>query len=194
MTEEQFIQGIRAGKLRVFERFYDAYKQQFIAFMLGRQKVDSEEHAEDLYRMACAIVHNNIRAGKFSETDLTQSSLKTYLFQVGKYTLWGERRKMSPPLVFEHEKVFNKDEFDNYVSETDPTQEQLLIIRTTVNSMPMPCSKILNLRIFEKLESKEIARKMGYKNDRSAITQVHKCKEKLVAIAKERLNKYGYGF
>lgn len=192
MTEEQFIRGIREGKLRIFERFYDEYKQQFIALMRGPQHVDTLEHAEDLYRMACACVHNNIRAGKYAEKDLELSTLKTYLNQVGKYILWAERRKMRPPLVFEHDDAFNQGEFEKYTGEKNPNQEQLVIIREAVDSMPMPCSELLRLRIYEEKESKEIARIMGYKNDRSVITQVHKCKEKLVAIAKERLNKFGY--
>ena len=192
MTDEQYIQGIREGKMRVFERFYDKYKQQFIAFMLAApQNAGSVAHAEDLYRMSCAIVHNNIRAGKYAEDSLQKAKLKTYLNQVGLYTLWAERKKKRPPLVFEYDKDFNEAQFYAYIEENDSKLSQLSLIRETVEAMPMPCSRLLNLRIFEKRTSMDIAKIMGYADAHSVNAQTYKCKEKLVRAAKHRLNKYG---
>ncbi len=193
MTEQQYIRGIREGKMRVFERFYDEYKHQFVAFMMGAQSVDTKEHAEDLYRMACAIVHNNIRAGKCTEENLAKGSLKTYLNTIGKQTLWSERRKRSLPFVFGFDALLKADQMDELVTEDDPTNEQLAIIRKTVELMPLPCSRLLTLKIYEEKKPKEIALMMGYSNERSVISQVHKCREKLIVVVRERLKKYGYG-
>ena len=189
MTEQQYIRGIREGKMRVFERFYDEYKSQFIAFMLGRMGVESLEHAEDLYRMACAHLYNNIRAGKFVEGD---AQLKTYLNQIGKYTLLSERRKRETELVFEKNNVLTDKELERFVEEDNPHAEKLVILRKTVELMPEPCAKLLDYRIYQEKGSKEIARLMGYKNESSVTTQVHKCREKLITTVRKRFKMYGY--
>lgn len=191
MTQEQIIQGIRDGNMRVFERFYDSYRQQFVSFMMKRQGVKNVEHAEDLYRMSCAHLHANIRAGKY-EVDLTRASLKTYLNSIGKYILYGERKKKSPPLVFDWNVVLEEEAYDAFYSEDHSTQEQLFILRKTVEGMPQPCAHLLHLRIYRCEKSKKIAQEMGYQDEYSVNTQVNKCKKKLLDEVRKRFNEYGY--
>ena len=192
MTEADYIKGIRQGDMRIFEHFFNHYEKQFKAFARHTLKVYDSELRDYIYKMSCAIVLNNIRAGKCHEDNLSKGSLKTYLFNVGRLTLMNEIGKQSVPLVFEHEIKNDENFLDHQEGSVNPNKDKYDIIRECVNLMQSPCSELLNRKVFYDEPNSKIAADLGYKEEHSVSVQVNKCKAKLIAFTKKRLVLYGY--
>ena len=71
-------------------------------------------------------------------------------------------------------------------------EDKLFIVRKAVELMPMPCSKLLELRFFKEKKGAEIAEVMNYASADSVKTQVNKCKAKLHDIIVKRFKECGY--
>lgn len=187
---KNYISEIVAGNMNAFDELYKAYRMLFLLY--GRVNLGlSHEDAVDLYQDVCTAVLNNIKTGRLKEDSLPDSSLRSYINQTGKFILYNRRRKKAVPLSFNTEWIYNLED-SLPEEEDDEKQEKLFIIRRTVELMPMPCSKLLELKIYKEKKNSEIAKIMNYANLDSTKSQLSKCKAKLEAIVKQRLKECGY--
>ena len=149
------------------------------------------DSVQDLYQETMAAVYNNIITGRLKEDSLGRTKLSTYATQVGKYIHMSHLRKRQPDLTFETDKVMALG--DSLPDEEDASKEEkLFIVRRTVEDMPYPCSKILNLFYFLQKSGKEIAKIMDYDNPYVVKSQIYKCKQKLREQIKKRFKLAGY--
>ena len=186
-----YINRIKSGDARAFDEVYKTWKGQFIALFKKLQGLQYAD-AEDLYHKSCAIFLNNIETGKLNADSISDSQIKTYLNNTGKYILFNERRKRQVPLAINSDALMNLDEKavdEEYDGEMD---DKLFIIRTTVKNMPQPCAQILNLTVYQKKSHKEVARIMNYANEDTVKTQRHRCMARLREKIIERFKMSGY--
>lgn len=189
MTEKN-IQRISSGDTRALEKLYKELKPAFVAYFREHFNLEADS-VQDLYQETIAAVYNNIMTGRLKQDSLVSTKLSTYVTQVGKYIHLSHLRKRQPELIFETDKVMALG--DSLPDEGDTSKEdKLFIVRRTVEDMPYPCSKILNLFYFLQKSGKEISKSMDYSNPDVVKSQVYKCKQKLREQIVKRFKLAGY--
>lgn len=187
---KNYISEITKGNMKAFDELYKAYRMQFIAFIMFTQRLNKED-ALDLYQDTCTVLLNNIKTGRLKEDSLPDSSLRSYINKTGQFILYNRRRKKAVPLTFDTDELFKHN--DDLPDDDDTEmKDKLFILRRTVELMPMPCSKLLELKIYMEKKNAEIAKIMNYANPDSTKSQLSKCKAKLEAIVKHRFRECGY--
>ena len=187
---KNYISEIVGGNMNAFDELYKAYRMQFLAYFRLTQGL-SKEDALDLYQDAFAALLNNVKTGRLKEDSLPDSSLRSYINKTGQFILFNRRRKRAIPLSFDTEQILK---LDDELPEDDDSElkDKLFILRKTVELMPMPCSKLLELKIYMEKKNAEIADIMNYANLDSTKSQLCKCRAKLEAIVKQRFKECGY--
>ena len=187
---KNYISEIVGGNMNAFDELYKSYRMQFLIYCRINHGLGQDD-AIDLYQDVCAALLNNIKTGRWKEESLPDSSLRTYINNTGKFILFNRRRKKAVPLTFDTDWIMNLDE--SLPEEDDREKEdKLFIVRKAVELMPMPCSKLLELRFFKEKKGAEIAEAMNYASADSVKTQVNKCKAKLHDIIVKRFKECGY--
>lgn len=190
MTESNFIQRIAEGDINALDVVYNQTKPGFIGFFATHFNLDADS-STDLYQEAIAAFYNNVKTGRLTPESLKEARISTYITQVGKYIHLSHLRKRQVPLTFDTDSVMTLG--DTLEDEVDKeTEDKLFIVRKTVETMPDPCGRLLDLQFFQEKKQEEIARIMGYENTDSVKTQVYKCKKKLRDKIVERFKACGY--
>jgi len=124
------------------------------------------DEARDIYQQVIIILYENVVSGRL--TNLT-SSLKTYLFSIGKNKFLEEKRKgHSFPLV---ELPDNEKKMD--------WDERLGQLEQCLSQLGEPCRSLLIQFYYHKSSMEQLSLKFGYKNVQSAKNQKYKCLERL---------------
>jgi RNA polymerase sigma factor (sigma-70 family) len=77
------LNAITTGNHHVFNSLYSSYRNEFVKYYIRKLKFTEEECA-DAFQEAIVILYENIRDGKLTEMT---STVKTYLFSIGKFKL-----------------------------------------------------------------------------------------------------------
>ena len=190
MTESNIIQRIAEGDINALDVVYNQTKPGFIGFFAAHFNLDADS-STDLYQEAIAAFYNNVKTGRLTPESLKEARISTYITQVGKYIHLSHLRKRQVPLTFDTDSVMTLG--DTLEDEVDKEKEdKLFIVRKTVETIPDPCGRLLDLQFFQEKKQEEIARIMGYENTDSVKTQVYKCKKKLRDKIVERFKACGY--
>lgn len=190
MTESNIIQRIAEDDINALDVVYNQTKPGFIGFFATHFNLDADS-STDLYQEAIAAFYNNVKTGRLTPESLKEARISTYITQVGKYIHLSHLRKRQVPLTFDTDSVMTLG--DTLEDEVDKeTEDKLFIVRKTVETMPDPCGRLLDLQFFQEKKQEEIARIMGYENTDSVKTQVYKCKKKLRDKIVERFKACGY--
>src|SRR5690554_3551915 len=84
MSKESYlIEQILKGNSEALEDIYIQYKKEF--FLYASRFSITEEDIVDIYQDSVVVLYENIKSGKL--TTFT-SSVKTYLFAIGKYKIY----------------------------------------------------------------------------------------------------------
>ena len=178
MTDAEIIDLIKKNDPRGLNSAYTAFREEFVHWLMKVQKCDKED-AREYYQAAILIVYDNIHAGKL---DTLRSSLKTYLFGIGKNLVWQQYRNT-------HREQTLGAEFylQNYLQQDmDPensTEINLEIISQSFDQLGEPCHELLEQYYFKRKSMEEICTTMGYKNPETAKNQKYKCMERLRKMA-----------
>jgi len=175
VSDEEIIKWIREGDSRGLAALYETYRSEFIPWAIRFTKCTSDE-ALDYYQAGVLIVYDNIQDGKIEEL---KSTIKTYLFSVGKNLAWQNRRKEARNQKLSSEyylqlHVRERNEDDFLVEENN-----LELISQCFNRLGDPCRSLLDLFYYKKKSMEEIAVELNYKNAETAKNQKYKCMERL---------------
>ncbi len=161
----QTLAAIKSGNPKVLEQLYNEYRRPFMLWVVQNYKCD-EDTAIEIYQKAFTVFYFNVKSGKLAE--LT-SSLKTYLFAIGK-NLFHERQRDKTLQVIHIDEVINtsavQDQIDNSILEHYQNAHQREFVRQLLNKIGDPCRKILSLLFIDGLGHKEVVEEMGYSDER----------------------------
>jgi len=178
MTDSEIIDLIKKGDPRGLNTAYEAFRSEFVHWLMKSHKCDNED-AREYYQAAILIVYDNIHAGKL---DTLRSSLKTYLFGIGKNLVWQQYRNTQRQHAIGAEFYLQ-----NYLQPEDEdgqgVEMNLEIISHSFNQLGEPCHELLEQYYFHKKSMDEICSSMGYKNSETAKNQKYKCMERLRKMA-----------
>lgn len=162
---------------------YKTYQDEFVKWLKVSYSCDDED-AHDFFQETVIALYRNIVTGKL--TELT-SSLKTYLFSIGKYIALKAKLKPKKANVEDMEQVANWSPDENLylkqleVEELEGRKKRML---EGLQKLKDPCKSILFSYYYERLNLKQIAEKMGYNNSEVVKTQKYRCMGKFLKAFK----------
>lgn len=164
-------------------QLYIMYREPFIAFAIKHFNYNKDA-ATDIYQDSFLAMYENIINGSFTHLS---TSLKTYLFQIGKFKMLNKNRQSK-----------NREEIDinnNRLNiELSYTEDQTTINSITfeeVSALKEPCYSVLSLYYWERQSMKQIAHTLNYKNEQVAKNRKWLCLKKLKSTLKLRFEKEG---
>ena len=183
MKNQHVIKEVKNGNDQVLTQIYKEYRNNFIHFAVNRYKIDTED-AKDIFADVIIELRSNILKGKLN--NLT-SSLKTYIFAIGKNQVFNFIRNKSRSVPL-NEEVKQKTAPDTPVALLE-NAERSALLHDLLKQLSASCFKLLKLFYIEQLPVTEIAAIMNYSGSDSVYTQKYKCFNKLKAFVTARFNK-----
>ncbi|WP_075589871.1 RNA polymerase sigma factor [Labilibacter marinus] len=167
MTNKEVLNELKTGNKEVIASVYLKYRDEFLFFLKRKYSVNNDI-AIEVYHEAFYAFHLNIITGKLQE--LT-SSLKTYLFQIGRNLFLNElnRSKRTDEISFKSEKSETYDHID------DSNSEKIEVLRKALLELGNKCRALLKLFYFDNMPNELIKDKLNYATVNSVKTQKYKC-------------------
>lgn len=174
-SDKQIIEDIRERNAQVMEQIYLRYRNEFVKWSMGRFGI-GEDDALDHYQDTLTVFFEKAINGSLGEIE---SSLKTYLFGIGKnkvrqqFDIMSRKDKHEAGLT-EHYQFLasSEDASEIYEHARSQTREMFSLLGDN-------CQQILKLFYFEKKSMSEIARIMQHKSESVSRTTKKRCLEKL---------------
>ncbi|MCD8080953.1 MAG: sigma-70 family RNA polymerase sigma factor [Bacteroides sp.] len=182
--DEQKIALLYAGKESDITFLYELYREEFIRFVVKDFSV-SQDEAIDVYQESFLALYRNVAQHKL--TRLT-SSLKTYLFRIGKNLLLKQCRQRKG------EYLTGTADLPVDVPEEPGDAEWMRkqeIANRVIAGLEEPCHTVLTLYYWHRKSMKEIADTLRYKNDQVAKNKKGICLKKLKIVLLEQFKKEG---
>lgn len=178
--EQHYVDALRTDDHPIIKELYTGYRIDFLGFSM-RYKL-SEEDAIDIYQEAFITLRKHAISGKLYKVE---SSLKTYLFGIGKHLIYKKLKEYS--LKTDYTPSLQKEEgFYEEVSvdpEEELTQEQLLLKRY-FNQLGKSCQRMLTLSFYRGLTNEEISKLEGYESEAVVRSQKSRCLKTLKDLIK----------
>ncbi len=183
MIQNEIIAKIKTGGQTELGMIYEEYRAEFLKW-ITRDYNCSEDDSKDIYQLTILIFYDNIKSGKLEHL---VSSVKTYLFGIGKNIVMENMRKASRQTPIDQERWLKEhliDETDNSVS--DQTFE---IAKRALLKLGEPCRKLIEFFYYDRKSLEEITALLNYKNAETAKNQKCKCMKRLRKLCEEELGK-----
>ena len=183
MSENEILERIRLGGQSELGIIYEEYRSEFIQW-ITKEFLCSIDDSKDIYQLSILIFYDNVKSGKLEHL---VSSIKTYLFGIGKNVARENMRKAKRNTPINQEKWLKEyliDEPDNPVEE-----DVFMTAKNALEKLGQPCQKLIELFYYEKKSMEEIKDLMNYKNSETAKNQKCKCMARLRKLFEEETTK-----
>lgn len=179
---EALKQELKSGNMTAFQKYYLAYKPDFLRF--AAKYTHDEDLAHDVLHDAFIVLYENVLNDRLTTLS---SSLKTYTFSIAKHLLFGALRKQGR--VIQTEEVLTGTELPPWTnSEPD---ERTVMIRRCLSRLGRSCQEVLTLFYYRGFSIEAIMHSMGYKNENTVKAHKSRCLQKLRALMHNQDNNPG---
>lgn len=168
MNKEEFLlqEKLRADDEDALETIYLEYKTAFISY--AKKFNLNQDEVLDVYQDAIIALHQNFVT---KQTVLNTSSVKTYLFGIGKNLILNRLKELK--------KVWNTEKHTDGFAEIsfespELTQEQQLLVKH-FKFLGASCKEILKLFYYRNLTIKEIVSLSNYKDENTVKSHKSRC-------------------
>jgi RNA polymerase sigma factor (sigma-70 family) len=183
-ADAEMVLRIQNGDSKGISILYEQYRVEFVRWAIKFAKC-TEDDAFEFYQAVVMIVYDNIMTGKLEE--LT-SSLKTYLFGIGKNLVWQYLRQKDKDKKLKAEYLlWNMDQTKDAGALYE--ERNLEIISRCFSRLGNPCHNLLDLHYYQKKTMEEITAELNYKNTDTTKNQKYKCMERLRKMVEAELEK-----
>lgn len=162
------IEAIKAGSEKILFQLYESYRTEFLSWAVRNHRV-TEEEAKDVFQEALVALYRNVKAGK---VDTLESSIKTYLFSIGKNVILNTLKRKSIETKAYESIVIGHDNSINNQHEMDGLTN---LIKQLYMAIGSPCREILEMYYEREYDMESIALKVGYKNANVAKKKKYEC-------------------
>ena len=172
-TDSEIINSILDGRDDGIVHLYSACRQEFYQWASIRYHSD-RDMVRDAFHDAILALRFNIVHGRFTES---KSTLKTYLFAIGKNQLINRLKKTRYELssddlsTLQHQYVI--------AGETGELNDRQEMIRKMIRKMEEPCYSILQMFYYLGFSMDVIAHRLNYKSEDVAKSQKARCMKKI---------------
>ena len=179
IKSEKTITLLKEGDIWTIQEIYKEYRPGFLLF--ATRFPLNEDAILDIYQDAVIALWENAQKGKLDNLD---SSLKTYLFAIGKYMIYSQLRDNKKEAAYEDLRNFGGD-WEEYSEEMVEETEQ---INASLAKLGDKCQKILRLFYYQEWNLDEITKIMNYENKNVAKSQKSRCIKSLRELLKSNRN------
>jgi RNA polymerase sigma-70 factor (ECF subfamily) len=173
MSDNQIIESIRQGGQSELAMIYEQFREEFLHW-IARESQCSDDDSKDIYQLAILIFYDNVKTGKL---EYLTSSIKTYLFAVGRNVAKENMRKARRNTPINQEKWLKEYLVDE---QDEPVDDSVFdVAKKALVQLGQPCSQLIELFYYEKKSMEEISLMMNYKNAETAKNQKCKCMARL---------------
>lgn len=183
MTDEQLIAQLKQRDRNALKTVYLDYKTAFFKFM-SRYNAKNDV-LEDIFQDALIVLYENAQAGKL---DALKSSVKTYLFGIGKFMLFKHFRDAKKEVPTEEVYLFDKYDqavIDDVYADEGPSDHQTMLV-ANFKKLGDKCREILELFYLQGMKLDEITQTQGYENKAVAKSQKSRCLKSLKQLIGEK--------
>jgi RNA polymerase sigma factor (sigma-70 family) len=173
------ISKIKGGDMTSLSAIYKTYRAEFISWVMNNFHCTREE-AKDAFQVAIGTLYGNIMNNTITEL---RSSVKTYLFAIGKNKILEEKRE-SGRLIHSEQEIISLPEISKW--ENQDYERKLQLVEGCLVKLGEPCRTLLELYYYHDISMEDIARKMHYKNSNTSKNIKHKCLARLRKIFKSQ--------
>jgi RNA polymerase sigma-70 factor (ECF subfamily) len=180
MSDAELLHLVRSGDPSGLSFVYEKYRKEYVNWIRRFSSCDIEQACE-FYQGTMLIFYENVMNGKLTEL---QSSLKTYLFGVGKNLVMHEYRKNMRSEKIKAEYILQSHIADT-AQEMAAEEMDLQLVHRCFERIGDPCHKLLELFYFNQRSMEEISAELGYKNPETTKNQKYKCMERLRKLVED---------
>ena len=174
MDESSIIEQIRGGKNEVLGTVYTEYRTDFSHWLIKHYGSEKDD-ALEVYQETIIAFYENIANDKLIELN---SSLKTYIFSIGKNKYLSMSRKNGRNVNSDrHLQVITDDPGDP--EDLKRQDNQLNLLERSLERLTAHCRELLKLYYYDKLNMEQIMERLDYKNANTAKNQKYKCMQQL---------------
>jgi len=176
--DNSLIKQIKSGNKAALATVYKQYKKEFLLY--AKRFSLGEEELLDVYQDAVISLYENIVSGKLEKLS---SSLKTYLFSIGKYQIYSRRKAPpSPEALTEFELQLHEEGEDERLS----LEENIGRLQEAYQDLGEKCQEVLRMFYYENLSITEIKVRLGYSSKDVVKSQKSRCLKQLKEIVMKR--------
>lgn len=176
----QTIALLKKGDKWTIQEIYKEYRSGFLLF--ATRFPLNEDDILDIYQDAVIALWENAQKGKL---DNLESSLRTYLFAIGKYMIYSQLKDNKKEAAYEDLQGF-VGELEEYAEEMD--DEEIGHIKSSFAKLGAKCQEILRLFYYQEWNLDEITEMMNYENKDVAKSQKSRCIKSLRELLKSNRN------
>lgn len=159
---------------KTIRNIYNEHRRGFLLFA-NRYDLDKSTIL-DVYQDAIIALCENAQKGHL---DNLSSSLKTYLYSIGKYKIYALLKKKNSQIKFEN--IENLQiEYIEY--ESEEKNREIENLRNGINQLGETCREVLKLFYYQEKSLDEITEMMNYNNKDVAKSQKSRCLKQLKEI------------
>lgn len=162
---------------------YAQYKDEFVKWIIKSFGL-AENDALEIYQDAVVTFYENVINDKLNDLS---SSVKTYVFAIGKYKAYEKLRERSKTLSMDDNLYLAVDEPPD-IELIMQRERRLDLLTEHFKKITDKCQKILKLFYYEKARMEEIMKVFEYKNIATVKNQKYKCMERLRKIVRNTIN------
>ncbi len=150
---------------------YNGYRAEFLGF--GKRYGLDQDALADVYQEAFLALRKRAILGKL---DVVDSSMKTYLFGIGKFKIYDELKKKQMKVPYEANlHVADQDIPEILLNDIRPLTQEQILLRKYFKQLGEKCRQVLTLFYYRGLNIKEIAEQAGYSNINVVKAQKSRC-------------------
>jgi len=176
-TTTDWIEKLKTEGLDALQPVYHSFREEFLQF--GRRYTTQEEEILDVYQDAIVALYENVATGRLQQL---QSSLKTYIFSIGKHLLINKLKRGQRTSLSE-KPLPHSEIIEPIVWENQELSHQQHLLQRALEQLGGTCRELILLFYYEHFSLEAIAARMGYKNTNTAKAHKARCMKSLRAIA-----------
>ncbi len=171
---------IRQGDRKFLQGLYDKYRDEFVLWASKNYRCDDDLAAE-VYQQTFITLFYNVKNQKLIQLN---SSLKTYLFAIGK-NLLRDQFKILQRRQEILQVVVDTSEMDNSIIERYEQSNMKGVVRQLLLKIGEPCKTVLELFYFQNYSMDSIAQTMDYKTEQIAAKRKFICLRQMRSLMLE---------
>ena len=172
-TDAELQDRLRSDDKKALETIYVAYKNEFLNYA-KKYGLDAD-HATDVYQDAIIAMRHNFVS---SHLVLTSSSIKTYLFGIGKFKIL---KKLKEANTFLHVETEGEDYAEISIEAPSPSERSVALSKY-LDTISESCKKVLELFYYRNLTVEEIVQITDYKDGNTVRSHKSRCLKRLKSL------------
>jgi RNA polymerase sigma factor (sigma-70 family) len=173
MNKEPSIDDLLNSKNNAFEVLYKNYKHEFLGF--AKKFSLKDDIIIDIYQETFLSFYENLLNGKLTKFT---SSIKTYLFSIGKFKIYEHLRANSKLKIIDAP-VNPEISLDDLSLENEIMSEREQLVKTNFKKLGKQCQNILELFYLKGKTLKDIKGEENYENTDVVKSLKSRCLKKL---------------